>query len=467
MSDKEGGFVVMEKGMFLAKAKDALKKNFVLTQANLAKVKRESLRMCDEMNLPKLRKDLVGAKRDALEMFYTAKTHKEEVPFRAIVTEKGSWQGVLSRFLQKQLNGLHLGDPFLVRNSDEVVGFFSELQAAGGGILAFSIEADMFYSIPKNGIMCAVQERIDEKGAVSFQNSAGMSSDNFMSLLDYYLSSTVVRSHGNLVMQKRGVCIGSCIAPVLSDLFLAKCDRQISCRLKDTSVIKVCRYMDDFLVMEYVEHDDRGRMVVDVLRIFAECAEGLKFTHEMPESVFLQFLTCACSLVMVCRPPLRASVNRLINRQAVMETEPLATLLFVASSGPAQATGHPCSDLGSSGSSLPPRQVSPMVIPSDQPLPDDADMSDLSDSSSATVIYGNETVLSLEKSKPFEPVIPAKRGRGSKRVYRPHDVSTIASPLRHGVVVVIKPVDFSKDITRYNPIAVKEGLETLAPDGVL
>lgn len=109
-----------------------------------------------------------------------------------------------------------------------------------------------------------------------------------------------------------------------------------------------------------------------------------------------------------------------------------------------------------------------MVIPSDQPLPDDADdMSDLSDSSSATVIYGSETFLSREKSKTFERLTSAKRCRGSKRVYRPLDVSTIASPLRHGVVVVIKPIDSSKDITRYNPIAVKEGLETLAPDGVL
>lgn len=33
--------------------------------------------------------------------------------------------------------------------------------------------------------------------------------------------------------------------------------------------------------------------------------------------------------------------------------------------------------------------------------------------------------------------------------------------------VVINPVDCSNDITCYNPIAVKEGLVTLAPDGVL
>ncbi|KAH9378150.1 hypothetical protein HPB48_009826 [Haemaphysalis longicornis] len=138
-------------------------------------------------------------------MSYTVKPHKDEVRFRAILTERGSWQGMVPRFLPKLLNGLHLGDSFLVRNSDEVVGFFSELQAAGSSIFAFSIDAeDLCYSIPKNAILCAVQERIDEKGAVSSQNYAGISSDNFISLLDYYLSSTVVRSYDNVVMQKKG-----------------------------------------------------------------------------------------------------------------------------------------------------------------------------------------------------------------------------------------------------------------------
>ncbi|XP_077547664.1 uncharacterized protein LOC144159881 [Haemaphysalis longicornis] len=42
-----------------------------------------------------------------------------------------------------------------------------------------------------------------------------------------------------------------------------------------------------------------------------------------------------------------------------------------------------------------------------------------------------------------------------------------ANPLRHGLVVIVKPTDPSKIITRFNPLAVKDGLETLAPDGVL
>lgn len=62
---------------------------------------------------------------------------------------------------------------------------------------------------------------------------------------------------------------------------------------------------------------------------------------------------------------------------------------------------------------------------------------------------------------------PVKRHRAPKRSYRPLDISAVANPLRHGVVVGIKPVDSSKIITRYNPLALKEGLESLAPDGVL
>lgn len=98
LSEKEGGFVVMTKDLFKEKAENALKKSFVLTPANPVKVKREALRHCDNLNLPNLRKESAGAKTDALQVFYAAKTPKDSVPFRAIAMEKGSWQGALSRF---------------------------------------------------------------------------------------------------------------------------------------------------------------------------------------------------------------------------------------------------------------------------------------------------------------------------------------------------------------------------------
>lgn len=186
LPDKEGGFVVMEKDLFKEKAVNALKNNFVFAQDNPAKVKREALCLCDELKVPNLRKEIAGTKTDTLEVFYTAKTNRDSVPFRAIVTKKGSWQGALPRFLQKQLNGLKLGVPFLVCNSEEVRFYFSEREVIGNGLFAFSIDVEeLFYSVPKSGMLSAVQESIDASGVVLFQNSTGMSASSFTALLDF------------------------------------------------------------------------------------------------------------------------------------------------------------------------------------------------------------------------------------------------------------------------------------------
>ncbi|CAN7949006.1 unnamed protein product, partial [Ixodes pacificus] len=46
-------------------------------------------------------------------------------------------------------------------------------------------------------------------------------------LLHMHLRSTFATWEGNIYLQRQGVCIGSCVAPVLSDLFLASLDRTI------------------------------------------------------------------------------------------------------------------------------------------------------------------------------------------------------------------------------------------------
>lgn len=49
-------------------------------------------------------------------------------------------------------------------------------------------------------------------------------------------------------MQRKGVCIGSCIAPVLSDISLASYDCNLARKLSETNTVKVTRYVDHFLV---------------------------------------------------------------------------------------------------------------------------------------------------------------------------------------------------------------------------
>lgn len=49
-------------------------------------------------------KSVKTAKRECLDVFFNAKTHKVDVPFRVIVSENGTWQKAIALYLQSKLN---------------------------------------------------------------------------------------------------------------------------------------------------------------------------------------------------------------------------------------------------------------------------------------------------------------------------------------------------------------------------
>lgn len=209
---------------------------------------------------------------------------------RAIVSEKGSWQGVMSRFIQTHLDRLVVEDPFRIRNSNELVEFLGDTHRTAANF-AFSVDVeDLFYSIPKKELIDAVRMLIEEAGKISFQNASGVSLRNFLDLLVFYLDSTFVSFKDKSYVQRDGVCIGSCAAPMLCEIFLAFCDRRIAASL-DERVVKCVRYVDDFLVfMKLDDLEDRGSVVDRVLDVFKNCSKGLNFTYELPLDGCIQFL---------------------------------------------------------------------------------------------------------------------------------------------------------------------------------
>lgn len=73
---------------------------------------------------------------------------------------------------------------------------------------AFSIDVeDLFYSIFHDALLPAVRCCIEKNGDAAFQNSTGISVDNFMILLEYYLSSTFVASDGEISSEREFVLV--------------------------------------------------------------------------------------------------------------------------------------------------------------------------------------------------------------------------------------------------------------------
>lgn len=238
----------MPKGMFMSKASEAIESTFVKRDdVALAKNKLEARAMCKRLNLGGLALAIDKSKTLSLNLFFSAKTHKINCPLRVIVSENGTWQKALAVFLQSKLNLLTIDDPFRVRSSEDVIDALIALP--NKSVLGYSVDIkDLYYSIPQDELLSCVEDTIDKHGVVAFQNEAGLSVSSFLELLAFYLRSTFATWDESTFIQKMGVCIGSRTAPVLSDIFLAALDRILASKFEGSKVVRIFRFVDDFLV---------------------------------------------------------------------------------------------------------------------------------------------------------------------------------------------------------------------------
>ncbi|XP_077535955.1 uncharacterized protein LOC144148269 [Haemaphysalis longicornis] len=121
-------------------------------------------------------------------------------------------------------------------------------------------------------------------------SECGISTGKFLEALNFYLDSTYVEYSGSLYLQKEGVCIGSSLAPVLSDLLLASLDRQLQMALEEKSVVKTFRYVDDFLVVFKKKCGAEAEQVGELLDVFSSVLSPFSLTTEMPERGTIRFL---------------------------------------------------------------------------------------------------------------------------------------------------------------------------------
>ncbi|XP_042150172.1 uncharacterized protein LOC121838157 [Ixodes scapularis] len=287
-ADKTGGFVVMGEDQYRQRVEQALDKNFRRVKGRPSGSVRSRVKeLCSELNLPKLKSSVMKPSKQYLSLFFSAKTHKPELPFRSIVSEGGSWQKPVALFLQKHLSLLTPSQPFRIRNSNELITVLTPLHNAPVPLSVFSYDIeDMYYSLDIPFLIKCVDEAINEFGLCRFQNASGIPLSGFIQLLQLYLRSTMIEQNGEVFIQKSGVCIGSCLAPVLSEIYLSFVDRTIDEELR--SIVPGCqvvRYVDDYLVIH-----PTGTPVHSISPCFLSAAGSLNFKREDPTEEGLQYL---------------------------------------------------------------------------------------------------------------------------------------------------------------------------------
>ncbi|KAG0427495.1 hypothetical protein HPB47_025456, partial [Ixodes persulcatus] len=88
----EGMFTVLPDTLFEDKATLAINKNFKTSETPPAKAKARAVALLGQLKLDAVAKRMKQCKVNVLEIFFSAKTHKIGCPFRAIFTERASWQ---------------------------------------------------------------------------------------------------------------------------------------------------------------------------------------------------------------------------------------------------------------------------------------------------------------------------------------------------------------------------------------
>lgn len=108
-------------------------------------------------------------------------------------------------------------------------------------------------------------------------------------ILTFYLRSTFVEIQDKLYIKRDGVCIGSCLAPVLSDLLLARRDRQLLEVLRDTSIVRIFCFVDDVLaIFNRTVYDDQE--IDRLYDLIASVMADLVLTRELPKNQEIRFL---------------------------------------------------------------------------------------------------------------------------------------------------------------------------------
>lgn len=94
---------------------------------------------------------------------------------------------------------------------------------------------------------------------LKFTDSCGIS----VEALGYYLNLTIVGWRNKVYAQRSGICKGSKVAPVVSDILLAHVDCALERELKGLA-LRTFRYVDDYLFFFVCEDYNPTRKMVDI-----------------------------------------------------------------------------------------------------------------------------------------------------------------------------------------------------------
>src|SRR5690606_23858191 len=107
-TDKSGKFAILPQDVLRRKKEEAVSGVLVPFEGNLKKLKSEVVRVFKSSLNDNAAKKIVSVSKDLFSVKFLCKDHKPEFPLRIVINEGGTWQKLLSSFLQSGLELLTL-----------------------------------------------------------------------------------------------------------------------------------------------------------------------------------------------------------------------------------------------------------------------------------------------------------------------------------------------------------------------
>lgn len=84
--------------------------------------------------------------------------------------------------------------------------------------------------------------------------------------------------NSNIYIQRDGICTGSCLAPILSDMFLSSRDRILKERFEGSGMGGIFRFVDYLAFLE-CDNLECEKQFLHLYSVFLECLKPMVFTR--------------------------------------------------------------------------------------------------------------------------------------------------------------------------------------------
>ena len=287
--DKSNGIVVLSRDRYVAKMEKLLadENTFQRLPADPTKSREESLnryllKLKNQNAITKATYDHIRARGSQYGVLYgLPKVHKQGCPLRPIIASCNTFNYKLAAHLVDIIRPIST-NTHTVKDTFSFVDFISSYKHNNGVTCSFDVSS-LFTNIP-------LQETINICADKLYSSSTPPSipRDNFVKLLEFATKKSHFIFNGKFYDQVDGVAMGSPLAPVLANVFMAEFERKWidQCSISSAPLLWL-RYVDDTFA---VFRDNAA--IQSFYTYINNCHPSISFTIEIEQDNRLPFLDC-------------------------------------------------------------------------------------------------------------------------------------------------------------------------------